>query len=252
MFEDIKKTFLPPYNSKDLFSIFITVFIMISIPLTVLQLSNTGDLRTVASSETLINSELKVTINSPKNETEVSGMVSVEVEAKNQTSSLSSIRLTVDGKILATLNNPNNSNNMSSTFSWDTTKGPNGAKTLIATVVDDKLRTQTSTPVSVMVANSDSQLPSVGFNQPADGEYLSGASYLVKINASDNLAVNQVRLELDGKLVKTFNKVPYTYDLGLTSLKTGSHELKATAIDFGGNSSSVTLNFYKGVKGINF
>ena len=61
MFEELKKTFAPPYNIRDLYSIFISLFIMLAIPLTVLQITSIRDNRSSASTET--PGDFKVTIN---------------------------------------------------------------------------------------------------------------------------------------------------------------------------------------------
>src|SRR3990172_12170850 len=108
MFEELKKTFVPPYNIRDLYSIFISLFIMLAIPLAVLQITSIRDNRSSASTET--PGDFKVTINSLSQNGVVSGSVNIEAEASDNNSSIVSVSLLVDSQTVATNNNQSSSN----------------------------------------------------------------------------------------------------------------------------------------------
>ncbi len=254
MFETIKKTVAPPYNAGDLYSIFIAFFIMVAIPLTVLQVTNSRDNRSSASifdnSTTNLNTDIRVSISSPNNSATVSGTTSVSVEASDNTDTISQVIITSADKTLATINNPSASTKFTASFSWDTTKEKNGAVSLVATAVNSKNQKNNSDTINLNISNTDSTPPSISFNQPNDGAYLSGANYFVKINADDDLGLASIDLSLDGKSIKVFSKAPYELLLDLSSVKAGNHKLSAKAVDLFGNVADSSIEFYRGVKSI--
>lgn len=254
MFDEIKKTIAPPYNAGDLYSIFIALFIMVSIPLTVLSVTNSRDNRSSASvfdnTSTNINSDIKVRITSPNDTDNVSGAVNVAVEASDETDSVSQIIISSGNKTLATINNPSSSSKFTASFAWDTTKERNGSMGLTATAVNSSGQKNISSTINLTVTNVDSIPPSVSFNQPNEGAYLSGDNYFVKINADDNLGLGFVELSLDNKIVKRFSKAPYEIRLDLTSVQPGNHTLSARAVDLSANETVSSVTVYRGVKSI--
>lgn len=254
MFDEIKKTITPPYNTGDLYSIFIALFIMVTIPLTVLQVTNARDNRSEASifanPTANINSDIKVRISTPNDTDSVSGAVNVAVDASDEEDTISQIIIISGGKTLATINNSSSSSKFTASFSWDTTKERNGSTILSATAVNSLGQKNNSSTINLTLANIDTTSPQVSFNQPNEGAYLSGTNYFVKINADDNLGLGFVELSLDNKVVKKFFKAPYELRLDLTSVAPGNHLLSARAVDLSANATISSVKVYRGVKAI--
>ncbi len=243
MFEELKKTFAPPYSIRDLYSIFISLFIMLAIPLTVLQITSIRDNRSSASTET--PGDFKVTINSLSQNGVVSGSVNIETEAIDDNSSIVSVSLLVDNQTVATNNNQSSSNKMNTTFSWDSTKVRNGNRSVQAIATNALGNKQTSTTYKITVANNDNQKPTISFVQPSDGDYISGESYKIILSADDNFSLANVTLTIDGKDATNFSAVPFEYTWDLNNVAAGSHSVKASATDTSGNTSSISIEVYK-------
>jgi len=255
MLDQIKKTIAPPYNASDLYSIFFALFIMVAIPITVMEVNNSRDNRSSASVfEDLsnnTNSEIKVKIILPKTLENVSGAVDVSVTATYEAGTISQLIINSDTKVLATINNPSTSSKFTTSFSWDTTKERNGTTNLFATAINSTGQKNDSNTVKLIVANIDTTKPSVSFNRPNEGSYLSGDNYFVKINADDNLGLGFVELSLDNKIVKTFSKALYEFRVDLTALPPGNHLLSARAVDLSNNETVSRVTVYRGLKSIN-
>jgi hypothetical protein len=84
---------------------------------------------------------------------------------------------------------------------------------------------------------ADTTPPSVSFGSPASGETVSGTAS-VQVSASDNTAVADVTLAVDGSTVGTDTSSPWTFSVDTTRLTNGPHTLTATATDAAGNSST--------------
>jgi peptidoglycan/xylan/chitin deacetylase (PgdA/CDA1 family) len=89
----------------------------------------------------------------------------------------------------------------------------------------------------------DTTKPAVAFTSPSSGATLAG-TVIVRVSASDNVAVAQVALAIDGIPLSTLTTAPYTWSLDTASLTNGVHSLTATATDASNNSAStsVTVN----------
>jgi hypothetical protein len=248
MFDELKKTFAPPYNIKDLYSIFISLFIMLAIPLTVLQITSIRDNRSSASTQN--PSDFKVVVNSLTQNGVVSGSTTIEVEASDTNNTVTTVSLIVDEETVATNNNQSRSNKMITTFTWDTTKIQNGNHEVQAVATNSLGKKQASITYKLAVANNDSQKPTVGFIGPSDGDYITGDTYKIRLSAEDDFNLANVTLSIDGKQVINFTSVPFEYDWSLTGVSAGSHTLSAVATDNAGNSSSVTISIYKAAKAV--
>jgi Bacterial Ig domain/Protein of unknown function (DUF1565) len=94
-------------------------------------------------------------------------------------------------------------------------------------------------------STADTTPPTVSITSPATGATISGTN-TVSCNASDNVGVASVQLQIDGANVGTADtSAPYTFALNTTSYANGSHTLTAIARDAAGNqttSGSVTVN----------
>ena len=247
MFADIAKIFTPPYRPKDLYSIFISLFIMLLIPLTALQITSQRDTR---SSAATLPGNFVVNISSLTAGGVVSGTIKVETNANATSSSIVSVSLVVDDKVVATNNNQTNTSQMATTFNWDTTKVRNGNRIVKAVALSSLGFKQNSTPLKITVTNSDNQKPTISFIQPSDGAYIGGSTAKIELDAEDNIGLDTVTLEIDGVKVATFNNPPFQYNWNTLDVSAGSHVLKATAVDNFGNTSSAKISIYKGVKSL--
>lgn len=252
MFDIIKETIEPPYKALDLYSIFVAVFIMLLIPLTVIEATKASDNRTIAASFNTqkSNPDIKVSINSPEYNDSVQGVVELTVSANDDKDTISAINLYVGNQLLAIVKNPSTANQFTTKVSWDTTKSTNGKKTLYALAFNSKTEQNSSETVPVYVSNIDVTPPSLSFSNINDGDYLLGNSFFVKLDASDENGVSLVELGLDNTIIKRFTKVPYEFNVDISNLAPGNHTFSARALDYAGNENKTQVVFYRGVKNL--
>ncbi|WKJ89433.1 S8 family serine peptidase [Methylomonas montana] len=83
----------------------------------------------------------------------------------------------------------------------------------------------------------DSQAPTASITSPSGGSVVSGIAS-VTVNAADNVAVSQVSLFANGKLVGTDTTAPYQFSWDTSAVANGNVSLTATATDAAGNNGS--------------
>ena len=88
------------------------------------------------------------------------------------------------------------------------------------------------------VPGQDSEVPTVSITEPLGGAVVSGTVDVV-VEASDDIGVESVSLEVDGAGLGTSSTAPYRFDWDTTAGPNGSHVLRATASDAVGNVSEV-------------
>jgi hypothetical protein len=99
-----------------------------------------------------------------------------------------------------------------------------------------------SETVGISTTPSDTTAPTVSISSPSTGTSVSRNSVMtVTVSASDNTAVTQVQLYLDGKLVGTDTSGPYSFSWSLKGVSAGTHTITATAYDAAGNTSSASI-----------
>jgi thermitase len=81
---------------------------------------------------------------------------------------------------------------------------------------------------------SDTNAPTVALTSPIAGSEVSG-TIEVQLNASDNLAVTSVTLQVDGQAVATNTTAPWDFKWNSKSVPDGTHTLSALAKDASGN-----------------
>ncbi|HYR90318.1 MAG TPA: Ig-like domain-containing protein, partial [Terriglobia bacterium] len=127
--------------------------------------------------------------------------------------------------------------------SWNTVTTGNGPHTLTAVARNFLNIHFPSDPVTVTVFN-DKTPPTTSITSPAAGSTVS-STISVTANASDNVAVAGVQLQLDGvNLGAEYTAAPYSTSWNTTMATNGSHTLTAIARDTSGNqatSSPVTV-----------
>jgi subtilisin family serine protease len=177
-----------------------------------------------------------VSFNSPSPGVTVSGGVSVQVAA-NDDVGVASVNVSVDGTLLG------DDNSAPYTFWWNTTTLSNGTYTLTATA-QDAAGNWRSSSISVTVQNtSDTTAPIISLTSPTDGAIVSG-NVSVLVNATDNVAVVQVEVYVDGRLKATTATAPFTTKWNTRREAKGAHTLQCKAYDAAGNvaaSSPVTV-----------
>ena len=97
-----------------------------------------------------------------------------------------------------------------------------------------------SVNVSVWTATvQDASPPSVSIQSPQNGATVSGTTQ-VSVNATDNVAVTQVTVYIDGIAAYTATASPYTYSWNTKKSSPGSHKITAKAWDAAGNATVST------------
>jgi hypothetical protein len=99
---------------------------------------------------------------------------------------------------------------------------------------DQKIHTLDLTNLSV--AAGDTVAPTTAITSPAPGATLSG-TVTVSATATDNVAVTQIELLLDGTVALTMTSAPYAMTWDTTQTSNGPHTLQTKAYDGAGNVS---------------
>lgn len=128
---------------------------------------------------------------------------------------------------------------------WDTTKLANGSYSLEARAYDAAGNVGYSAVVPVVVSNAiDATAPIVTITQPAAGATVSGRSFAFEAKASDDKAVAQLSLILDGKTVKTCAAATVCQQkVNTGKLAVGSHALVVEALDVANNKGFASSTF---------
>jgi hypothetical protein len=131
--------------------------------------------------------------------------------------------------------------NVGFTGTFDTRNVANGAHTLQAVALDRRPSYPAATYFERHFSTSnscfDTTPPSVSIASPANYATVSGL-VTVTVAASDNVAVTQASLYLDGTLVATWSSPPYTYSWDTTRIPPTAHTLQARAADGCGNTAA--------------
>ena len=242
MANSFKTLLLPPYQPLELYSIFITLFIITILPLLVLELS-IGTQNQVKNSSAVAQT-MSVQITLPDSKNVLTGTKTLLLEARDQ-NPITSVNLLVGDTIYATIHNPNFSNHMMTKLEFDSTQFKNGEKTLTVSATNNLDESSSSPAVKVIIANSDNSAPVVSFEDITDGSLIKSSQMAININASDDAAIDQVKLSIDGQLIKTFTKAPFSYMWELSGVKSGTHKLSATAKDLTGNTKTTEISIFK-------
>lgn len=121
---------------------------------------------------------------------------------------------------------------------WNTA-GLDGLYVLQLLVVDRDRSVKRSTVLVVI----DNQAPQVQINKPTNGELLTidhRKKIVMQTQISDNLAVDKVIFEVDGKPFIELKEPPYAISWQMTS---GDHLLRVIAWDKAGNNSETSVRF---------
>lgn len=170
-----------------------------------------------------------VSITSPLDNASVSGTVSIEANASDDTA-LRQVEFYVDGTLLLA--------DTTAPYSapWNTSSlGAESTHTLSAKAFDTSNNSASSTPVSVSIA--DVTLPNVAISSPSNNATVSG-NVNITASASDNVGISKVEFYVEGQLKGTDMTAPYSYTWNTASLPANSQQtLTAKAYDTSNNSS---------------
>lgn len=177
-----------------------------------------------------------VSLTSPAGGSTAKGLVTVNVSASDNTG-INRVDLMVNGSKLAS------DTTSPYSFSWDSSKVPDGNATLTASAYD-AAGNYASSSVSVKVTNTtstDTVLPVVQITNPPNGTKVSG-KLVVAGSATDNVAVTSMKMYIDGRLVAaTTNGASLSYRWNSDQVAAGTHTIKAEAWDAAGNLGTKTI-----------
>ncbi len=136
-------------------------------------------------------------------------------------------------------------------YTWAWTPGTTGNRSLTARATDDSGATTTSTAVVVAVSapapGTDTEAPAVSVAAPVNFATALTGNVMLTANATDNVGVTSVELQLDGvPLGAAITAPPYSVSIDTTAHASGQHVLRARASDAAGNRSAwaeVTVQF---------
>lgn len=179
-----------------------------------------------------------VSLASPSGGSTVSGLVSVGVNASDDTG-VSRVDLLVNGAVVAS------DTSAPFAFSWDSTRVSNGSTTLSLRASDAAGNTATSAGVVVTVSNvtvADTSAPVLRISNPVDGSVVSG-NVGIRVEASDDsgaAAISQTLL-INGTRVASATGGSLSFNWNTRKVKPGSYVIQAVAVDAAGNRSSQSV-----------
>jgi hypothetical protein len=194
-----------------------------------------------AGARTTDNQAPSVAITSPSGGS-VSGNVSVNVSASDNVG-VARVDLLVNGAVVAT------DSTSPFAFSWDSTSAT-GNVTLVAVAYDSAGNSAVSAAVIVNVANAtttavaDSTPPTISISNPVNGAKVTG-QVTVNVTSSDNVALANVSLYIDGALTNSGNTGSISYRWNTNKIAKGAHVISGVAKDKSGNQSSVSIQVTK-------
>jgi thermitase len=174
-------------------------------------------------------------ISSPASGVTVSGVVNVAVSGSDNVG-VTSLDLYIDDAVVTSFSGA------SGTFSWNTLELLNGTHTLYAVAQDAAANLGNSSTVTVTINNPvpDTIAPLVQITSPASGTKLA-KNAKITVSASDNVAVTEIDLYIDGKLYQSATGSTATFSWNTAKLSAGSHTLQAFAFDAARNKGDSTI-----------
>ncbi|MES2948774.1 MAG: S8 family serine peptidase [Pseudomonadota bacterium] len=179
-------------------------------------------------------------ISSPAANASVSGLVAINVAATDNVG-VARVELHVNGTTTAA------DSVAPFGFSWDSTKTPNGAATLMVKAYDAAGNAGTSAPVTVNVANTvppitnDTAPPTVKIVNPVAGQVAGNVS--ISVNAADNSGAAGISLSLtiDGVVKASGTGGALAYNWNTRKVASGTHTIGVIAKDATGNSATASV-----------
>ena len=133
-------------------------------------------------------------------------------------------------------NGANISGATSSSYTTPATKTTDNGASFVVSVTN--AAGNISSGAAILTVNADTTPPNVSITAPLAGATVSG-TIIVTASASDNVAVANVQLQVDGGNVGSPDtSTPYNFSFDTTTLSNGSHTLTAVATDNAGNQAT--------------
>jgi hypothetical protein len=192
-----------------------------------------------AQSSTVDTTSPAVSISSPGNGATGSGSIQVQGTATDNVG-VTTVQLYVDDQLVSSAASSPFS------FAWNSVNVANGTRTLMVKASDAAGNVASAT-IAVDVNNpvvTDKTPPVVSITKPLAGATVSG-SVRIAVSVTDNTAVSQVSIYVDGVLRCTGTSAPYTCNWNTKKSASGSHTIATTAWDAAGNSASASVAVYK-------
>lgn len=129
-------------------------------------------------------------------------------------------------------------------FSWNSANENDGAINLIAYAYDEANNEGSSGAHPVIVDNKpdteDTVSPTVSISEPFDGSTVSGTVKVV-VQASDDVSLSSLKLFIDGSLMASSNLSPLSFSWNTRKIGSGTHAIKAVAVDGAGNTAETQI-----------
>jgi len=171
-------------------------------------------------------------ITAPGSGAAVSGLVSVDVDATDDTG-VAIVRFWIDDTYIGY--------DTTAPFSrlWDTTLFSNGTHTIKAKAYDGS-NNGTDTTITVTVMNPDTTPPQISITAPAASTTVGGMVD-IQTNATDSQGVKIVRFWVDGVYIGYDTSGPFNRLWNTALFSNGTHTIKAKAYDWADNGAEVTI-----------
>lgn len=180
----------------------------------------------------------EITISSPAENAEVSGIINFQVTASDDSGSVA-VGFYIDGGGLG------GSETSPFQVQIDTKKYPNGPHTLKAVAYDADNSTEKSISVTFNNVVVDTEKPVVIFDEPVNPYSWTQGNLPIRISSTDNVGVIKVKVyindQLQGEVAASGVKINWPYN----SAPAGTYVLKAEALDEVGNTGEATLTINK-------
>jgi len=271
LLDEYRKSISPPYDTRDLIILFLTVFVFITIPLTAVAIRQ--------SNQPISKAEVGATMYlAPASKTVNLGeSFSVQVLENSNTDSVNAIQssLVFDANMLTiasisytgsafqlqaeetvgagTINlaravnagaPPVTGINLIATINFTAKQNP-GATVVSFTNSSHVVRSTDNQDILVSTAGGSYTIgdpaPSVTITNPTEGQIVSG-TVNVTATASDNARVTRVEFYIDSQLKATDDTAPYTYSWDTKTIVDGAHAISAKAYDSANQEGSNTVN----------
>ncbi|MEM0373966.1 MAG: Ig-like domain-containing protein, partial [Sulfolobales archaeon] len=176
-----------------------------------------------------VSSGAYIRILSPVDGAKVSGDVTIQIEAFDDTGNINQVIIYIDDICISTITtHPYN-------YIWDTKEVSNGTHTIKVTANSSSgkfLQTNISVVVYNEEVSSDSP-PVVKILSPVNNSTVSG-NVKIQVDITDDNGVNSVLFYVDDVCISTVTSLPYEYTLNTTFLSNSTHTIKVEAYDIKG------------------
>lgn len=189
--------------------------------------------RAALSTSSVDTQSPSVSITSPGDGANVSGLVPVDASAQDNVGVVK-VDLYASGRLVGSdVTAPYQ-------FSWDSSTASNGNVTLVAYGYDAAgNQAQNQVSVNVGNTNSDATAPTVTINSPSSGSTVSG-TVSISASASDAGGVSQMQVLVDGALRCAAGGASISCSWNTRKSSAGSHTISVRATDNSGNTSSAS------------